>query len=679
VASIPALAFLLANVWFRGALLVSFGGTGSLLLAAVAAAALVCLLRPAWLGPALTIFGSSFFLFGFHSYRVQNQAFELVVSALALVLLLAEFRQTRPPTPTNGAVPTGRSATGRTWLSLLWLLYALQALLSLLLLPPTVLAERAFLEGHALFDAVLKAFPQDPLYPFAALDRLALFVAFTVLLSRRADARTLYRALFRGIAWAAIATVVLGLLDFFGVISLAGYNLSHLFYGARYRRLQSTFGNPSWFACFVCCALPFVLLELWEARRGLRAVLAAFVPLCVASLFLSGARAAWLGCLVLAASLIVLQTALRRRGAPLPSLGPAARIAAAVTVAGSLVAAVIVYFPASPPTPASSTARLPGLARELRIRGSGVNSPRAVTARYGLALASEAPALGLGYETFSMHLGAQLAVPSSPVARVVNAAAATGERYFDDAHNTYLQILVGTGAAGLALWLALAAVGLLLVTLALGGESTPLSACVLLAMVVFHFYGLFQGMQYVAVTWFLFHLSLGYAMTVELEPSAARHGLLGRAFLVLLVLVAASATGYLRDRGYRAIKERYGLAAYLPDEAAEFVGFYRPEQGPDGEFRWTAERGVVHVFRARPFRLRIACEHTDLEREPVRLSFRFDGQDAGSIVFQRPGAVEKRFDFGRPGTLRLEVSRTFRPSTGDRRELGVAVSALRWE
>ena len=158
--------------------------------------------------------------------------------------------------------------------------------------------------------------------------------------------------------------------------------------------------------------------------------------------------------------------------------------------------------------------------------------------------------------------------------------------------------------------------------------------------------------------------------------------LAGAALSALLAppaLVIASAVGYATDHGYRDTKQRYGLANYLPDEAAEFVGFYRPEQGPDGEFRWMADRGVVHVFRARPFRLRIACENPDLEREPLRLSFRFEGEDAGSIVFLRPGVIEKRFDLGRAGALRLEVSRTFRPSAGDRRQLGVAVSAIRWE
>jgi hypothetical protein len=94
-----------------------------------------------------------------------------------------------------------------------------------------------------------------------------------------------------------------------------------------------------------------------------------------------------------------------------------------------------------------------------------------------------------------------------------------------------------------------------------------------------------------------------------------------------------------------------------------------------------ARRGIVNVKRAVPFRLVFGCEHPDLEREPVVLSLRFNGEPAGSIVFRRPGPVEKRFDFPEPGELRLTVSRTWSPGVeaGDRRDLGIAVGAIRWE
>jgi O-antigen ligase len=671
-----ALVFFGTNLAARTLALQAAGGAWMVFVAAVAVAVAVSVARPTLLPPALALFGGSFFLYGFHPYGLQSQAFELLVTALALVLLLREARAPRPA-----------PKAARAWLGRLWLLYGVLASSSLLLLPPTVLSHRVFLEGGDLFRAILGSFPKDPLYPIAGVNRLGLFVLFAVLMSRHSEARHLYRMLFRGIAWAAVFAVILGLLDFVGLLSLARYNLSHLFYGGQYRRLQSTFGNPSWYACFVSCALPLVLLEFWEARRPYRLVLAAFFPLCALSLLLAAARAAWLACAFALIVLAVLATLARRGPAPLPPLGRPAWLSLGATVAVIALAALTAYGPlaAGKRSGASTGAprRLEGLAREMRIRGLGVRSPRAVAIVYALELARQSPFFGLGYETFNLHLRSQLAVPSSGVAQVVNTAikADASDTFFDDAHNTYLQIVVGTGALGLALWLAVGAVGLLLVGLELKREGTPLAACVFLAMIVFHFYGLFQGMQYVVVTWFVFHLAVGYAMTVDVGPLAPRLQRPLRGVCLLSgALVLISLLHYRADQGFRDIKQRYELSAYLPDEAAEFEGFYRPESGPGGQFRWMPRRGIINVTRAAPFRLVIACEHPDLNREPVVLSFRFDGQEAGSIVFRHPEAVERRFAFAGPGTLRLRVSRTFRPTGGgDRRELGVRVSAIRWE
>src|SRR6266508_3484628 len=151
------------------------------------------------------------------------------------------------------------------------------------------------LDGVGLLPKILTAFPSDPLYALAGVNRLALFVLFPyTTLFRSQQPRDHYRALFRGIAWGAAACVLLGLLDFFAVISLARYNLSRLFFGPGYRRLQSTFGNPTWFASFLTCSLPLVLLELRTWGRVAPALLGAFLPLCAAALFLSAARASWL-------------------------------------------------------------------------------------------------------------------------------------------------------------------------------------------------------------------------------------------------------------------------------------------------------------------------------------------------------------------------------------------------
>jgi len=667
--------FLLVNLVARVDALRGSSPATKLVLAAAVLGPSLCLLRPRWLGPTLTVFGASFCLYGFHSYRPQNQAFELVVTALALLLLVRLRRGLLTPAPAGMRVVLP-----------FFVLFALAATFSLLLLPLRVLEHRLFLEGGDMARAVLTAFPKDPLYGIASVNRLWLFLVFAVSLSAQADAGALYRRLFRGVAWAVMLAVTLGLLDFLGVVSLARYNLSQLFYGAQYRRLQSTFGNPSWFACFVACALPFVLLEFAEARRSLRVLYAAVFPLSAASLFLSGARASWLAGVVLLVALFGLGVAARRLGRPLPAPGPLGWSALASSLAVFALLAAGSYWPgASGEAGAGGDAppgRLEGLAREMQARGLGLSSPRRVAAEYALELAKQKPLLGLGYESFNMHLRAQLEVPGSGVARVVNTATAQDptETVFDDSHNTYLQFLTGTGVLGLVLWLVLGGSALVVTALALARAPEPATVAVTLGMLLFHFYGLFQGMAYIPVIFFLFQIQVGYAMTLDPNPLPASLPRLRRWALFLLgALVLASLPGHAADRGYKSVKRALALTAYLPDEIAEFEGFYRPESGPGGEFRWMARRGIVNIRRAAPFRLSFTCEHPDLEREPVVVSLRFEGRDVGSLVCRRPGTQEKRFDPVEAGALRLTVSRTFRPGAADRRELGIALSAIRWD
>ena len=667
-----AALFLLLNAAVRGqALVAGLGAAGGGLLLAVAALGLVLLrARPSWTGHALELFGASFLLYGFHAYRPPSQALELLVTGLALALL--------------ARAPRGAwlDAAAGSWPFRLLGLYAALGAASLLLLPSRVLAHRLFLEGSALGRAVVEAFPKDPLYPIASVDRLWLFVLFAALLAGQDDARELHRRLFRGIAWAAALAAVLGLLDFAGLLPLDRYNLANLFYGRRYRRLQSTFGNPSWFACFVACALPFVLLRLHAARGRARWAMAVLLPPCAAALFLSAARAAWLAALLVGAGVLVAAVAARRsRPRPAKADG-AAWLAYGATVATvAVLAAGAAVTPAARIAPTAPVGRLEGLSREMQYRGIGTNSPRRLAAAYARELAAEAPLLGLGYESYNLHLRAQLAVAGSGVARAAAAAAVAdpAETVFDDSHSTYLQVLTGTGAAGLALWLAAAAAGLALAarTVRRGGGDEALA--VLGGLVVFHFYGLFQGMAYIPVSFLFFPLLTSYAVALAgraVAPTSSSRTRLGVVAAVLTLLGAAVL--YAADNGYAGLKRRLGVTAYLPDEAEVFEGFYRPETGPDGEFRWMRRRAIVNVDRPGPFRLRFDCPHAGADRDPVVLSFRFEGRDAGQVVFRRPGAVEQRFDFGRPGALRLSTSRTFRPP-GDARELGVAVSAIRWE
>ncbi len=435
VVLLAALLFLLANLALRAQALGGRGGALGVFVAAVLAGTLLCALRTAWIGPALAGFGASLCFYGFHSYRPQSQACELLVSAFGAVLVWRLLR-----------LPVSSAAAGRRAVLPFFLLYAVAATASLLLLPAGVLEHRAYLEADGLVRAALSGYPKDPLYPIVSANRLWLFLVFAAALSAQPDQRELFRRLVRGVACAVILTLVLGLLDFVGIISLVRYNLSQLFFGSDYRRLQSTFGNPSWFACFVSLSLPFVVLEFLEARALWRALLAAAFPLAAAGLFLSGSRASWVAVGVLAAGLVALQLAAKRAGRSFPHPGRLGWAAIAASAAVFALLAAGAYWPALAIVPRGS-GRLEGVSREIELRGLGLASPRRVAAEYALELARQKPLLGLGYESYNMHLRAQLELPGSRVAGVTNTAIAgdPNETVFDDSHSTYLQALTGLG------------------------------------------------------------------------------------------------------------------------------------------------------------------------------------------------------------------------------------------
>src|SRR5262249_11142295 len=156
------------------------------------------------------------------------------------------------------------------------------------------------------------------------------------------------------------------------------------------------------------------------------------------------------------------------------------------------------------------------------------------------------------------------------------------------------QALTGLGALGVVLWLVACAAALRVAALALARGTAPAAdtAAVALAMLVFHVYGLFQGMPHLPVINFLFSGLVGYSVILDPVAHAPRARALERGLLVVLgALVLLSPIAYFADRGYRSVKRAFGIEAYLPDEIADFEGFYRPESGPQGEFRWMPSRG----------------------------------------------------------------------------------------
>jgi len=152
VVLLAALLFLLVNLALRAQALGVRGGAAGVFVAVVLAGTLVCALRPAWIGAALAVSGASLCFYGFHSYRPQSQACELLVSALGAVLVWRLLRLA------GSSAPAGARAVLP-----FFLLYAVAATFSLLLLPADVLEHRAYLEADGLVGAALSGYPKDPL------------------------------------------------------------------------------------------------------------------------------------------------------------------------------------------------------------------------------------------------------------------------------------------------------------------------------------------------------------------------------------------------------------------------------------------------------------------------------------------------------------------------------------
>jgi len=170
--------------------------------------------------------------------------------------------------------------------------YVGPSLFSLLLLPVRQIVKDLWFFGfpNALFFMFMNP-TYGVLYPVVALLRLMLFVVLAVQISRNALGQELYKFLFSGIVSGAVFCAFIGLLDFYGIISLVTYRFGTATPGV----LHSTFGNRGWFAEFIMTIVPFVLIGFMSTIKSIwwKIVLFSSLVICELALILAGARAGW--------------------------------------------------------------------------------------------------------------------------------------------------------------------------------------------------------------------------------------------------------------------------------------------------------------------------------------------------------------------------------------------------
>ena len=145
------------------------------------------ILYPIHLRQILFVFGAIFILYGFHSYSIYNQVFELLLTFLSLTLLCLNIRQ-------GGFLRINRQ------LPTLLLLYTGLSIFSILSMPIGNISKTLSLWGvYDFADVVFLASPDSYLYPIAAINRAILFFIFAVLIATLHDAKETYKSLFMGI------------------------------------------------------------------------------------------------------------------------------------------------------------------------------------------------------------------------------------------------------------------------------------------------------------------------------------------------------------------------------------------------------------------------------------------------------------------------------------------------
>lgn len=678
VAGFAAAVFLLGNVAARSYAVYGFGLKTTAVLTTVFVLLILVRLFPGLLQYLCLLLGLTLPLFGFQSYTLYNQAFELCVATLGCLLLFGRGGFGLFDAPGRLAGMTAG--------------YVLLALFSLLLLPLASFYDTLLLWGPFDFaNRVFFATPNDPFYSLAAGNRLLVFFLTVVLLSRHSAAPKLFRNIFAGSAAGLIIACLLGLLDLFGVFSLAWYR-PRFIDGSGVDRLHSVFGNPGWFAEYAVVSIPlvFLLLDRVKSSRMRLAGLSAVLVLAGASLVFTGSRTSWL---VFMVALVFCYLAARLR-VPGSEERPVAwrelRGSCIKAGAGALALGVIgglLFLAASRTSPAVKQGQTMSKKQYIAQRMKNIAAPQARGRIWAdsMALLGESPAYGLGYEAYRWHSGVMGSIPDSRYARQ-----RTTKVDWDTPHNMYLQLIAGNGWAGLLVWLMLAGYTALMLCRDIAANRGLLSTVLLGALVLFHLYGLTQAMQYVASIWFMAFLIIGYGMLLERKPlasSLARFGNLGVAAALAVALIGGAA--YAGNFQSARLAERYGLSEYALDRGVErYKGFYNRENwGRDGNFRWSGRQSEIVLSRPGRVRFDIACFAPGLERRPLTLEVSLNGKPLDSHTFSKAGKITQTYDVP-PGDgqgeniLRFRVSRVWNPRreglNSDARILGVAVSAPRY-
>ena len=695
------LAFLSLNLWYRFSTIFDYSRFMGGLFIFLAAFSLVVILFPRILRAFLFLFGFSFFLFGFRAYDIQSQVFETVVVFVALTVFFVNWRRV---SRRQGAGGVNRQLLG------LMLCYVGLSLLSLLLLPVGHMV-RGFLnfglESSAM--GVANALPNSHLYPLNGINRLILFSILAYGLTTSVNPREQYRWLFVGLFVGTVFCAFIGLLDFYGIVSLNWYRKI-----TTPGVLHSMFLNRGWFAEFVLTLVPFVLLGFMSRIKGIWWKIALFSSLivCELALILAGARAGWVSYPLILFICWLFSYFSKEGRFESFHFGWKDLIKVAISVPITIGISFLLIFQVLMP--------LSDYLAEKTVGAEGVQAKAKASTAYFEAQASrifkaskggryytwgegynvgrERPVFGMGYESFNWHANILVDISESDFHRFYTEAEVS--IIHDTPHSIFYQLFVSGGIIGFCLWMIIVFYAIVILLVDGVKNKRLINIPVVISIISFHIYGIFQSMQYIPMIWSIIFLNLGYAMTIDdmVLPERLRR-ITGVVVKVMVCMVLIGGVVYFSGRGSQGLAEKYGLEVYAKDQDFHnYSGFYPVEKGVTGNFRWSGKEGLIKIHGDGLVEIRVECHTPGVEKEPVMVGISIGDQRVDRLVFEgigvqmwhywldegrktEGGGRRAESERGRHEVL-VEVSRTWNPKkmgiSGDVRDLGVVVSEPRF-
>lgn len=560
----------------------------------------------------------------------------------------------------------------------LWL-FVLSGLLSLTSLPLTGLfAGWGRIEYH-LMSQFLGSREYTPLLP--VLDSLyqlqSLAVFFLI-----AD----YPKAFRGNSkvWTLsllagyLIVLVSGLLEFYGIIALRSLPfLGPLLSPTGFERIQSFFGNPTWYAEYLTVIAPFsMILLLLNLPQKLRLGLVVLILIVTeVSLILTMSRGGWLSYpLTLIAMWIAYYTLIREKGEDKPrrfvirKLIKKIGLSIPITLAISL--SIVGYLNSLPRASSGSTSG-PGqdayLARAQQMKNA---NERLRYFQPMKVLLAEHPILGGGQNSWGYRMMNEYRKPDGAHFGADTRFGEGGSIEFGSAHNLYFQTLAGKGVIGL-----LILVGLLGTSVVMAGQSALLgrngglsssqkvfSMMMLAYTFAFIIYGNVQEDFYVPALTLLFFMAFG--IFVEAVPASFQVS--KRLAWSLSTLIAFAFIGHL------FWEYRLPGVTRLENAHQEFGCLDDLGEHPGSTTEWCGQRfrvgrpifsinGEPHAF------MRLIYDHEDPNHTGMTLKVSAGDQPLSPVSIPKGGPIwlDLKLPKGQPGdTIKLlfEAQEAFVPA-----------------